>query len=64
MSEDIYFSKKIQAMGFDVWVDPEIKCHHRNSIDLLEMMERGEGANNLIEKLEQQVEQFKADKIK
>ena len=42
MSEDIYFSKKIQSMGFDIWVDPAVECHHRNMVDLLEFMKQAE----------------------
>ncbi len=53
MSEDIYFSKKIQSLGFDIWVDPSIVCHHRNVIDLLEMMKIKETLLAEIEDLKQ-----------
>lgn len=51
MSEDIYFSKKIQSLGFDIWVDPTVECHHRNMIDLLQMMKMIESLSREIEDL-------------
>lgn len=35
LSEDMYFSDKIREAGFDIWVDPEVICHHYHYMDLL-----------------------------
>lgn len=32
---DIYFCEKAKAAGFDLWVDPKIKCGHFKMVDLL-----------------------------
>jgi GT2 family glycosyltransferase len=32
---DIYFCKKAREAGYDLWVDPKIKCSHIKTIDLL-----------------------------
>ena len=32
---DIYFCRKARAAGFDLWVDPQIKCSHFKLVDLL-----------------------------
>jgi len=37
LSEDFYFTDKIKAAGFDLWVDPSIVCKHFHTVDLLEM---------------------------
>ena len=34
MSEDFYFSNLVRKAGFDLWVDPSIKCEHNNPCDL------------------------------
>ena len=36
-SEDLYFSEKILKAGFDIWVYPEIQCHHFHKFDLLDV---------------------------
>ena len=35
MGHDIYFCKKAREAGYDLWVDPKIKCSHIKSVDLL-----------------------------
>lgn len=35
-SEDYYFTEQIRKAGFDLFVDPDIKCHHSHQFDLLE----------------------------
>ena len=32
---DIYFFEKAAAAGYDIWVDPKIKCGHFRMVDLL-----------------------------
>ena len=32
---DIYFFEKVREAGYDVWVDPKIKCGHFKMVDLL-----------------------------
>lgn len=32
---DIYFCAKARAAGYDLWVDPKIKCSHFKTVDLL-----------------------------
>lgn len=32
---DIYFFEKARAAGYDLWVDPKIKCGHFRMVDLL-----------------------------
>ncbi|MGR3292491.1 MAG: hypothetical protein ACUZ9M_00580 [Candidatus Scalindua sp.] len=32
---DIYFFEKAKAAGYDIWVDPKIKCSHFRMVDLL-----------------------------
>lgn len=36
LSEDFYFCEKIKKAGFDIWVDPEVECHHWHQFDLLD----------------------------
>lgn len=36
-SEDLYFTEKIREAGFDIWVYPEIQCHHYHQFDLLDV---------------------------
>ena len=36
-SEDLYFAEKIREAGFDIWVYPEIQCHHYHNFDLLDL---------------------------
>jgi len=35
ISEDIYFCKKAQAAGYDIWCDPKVKCNHIRMTGLL-----------------------------
>lgn len=35
MGEDLYFCKKAREAGFDIWVDPMVKCNHFRTVDLL-----------------------------
>jgi hypothetical protein len=39
LSEDFYFSDKIIEAGYDIWVDPMIKCHHYHYVDMLDQFE-------------------------
>lgn len=32
---DIYFFNKAKAAGYDIWVDPKVKCGHFKMVDLL-----------------------------
>ena len=32
---DIYFCKKVKEAGYDLWVDPKLKCNHFKMVDLL-----------------------------
>ena len=41
---DIYFFDKAKAAGYDIWIDPKIKCGHFKMVDLLGI------ANNYIMK--------------
>ncbi len=34
-TEDVYFCKKLAKAGYDIWVDPKLKCSHFRLIDLL-----------------------------
>jgi len=33
-SEDYYFCDRIKEAGYDIWVDPEIKCGHAQTVDI------------------------------
>ncbi len=35
IGEDVYFCKKLRAAGYDLWVDPKVKCGHFREVDLL-----------------------------
>lgn len=35
VGEDIYFCQKARKAGYDLWVDPKLKCHHFKNVDLL-----------------------------
>ena len=35
MGPDIYFFDKARAAGYDLWVDPKVKCGHFKMVDLL-----------------------------
>lgn len=37
--EDWYFARKVREAGFEIWIDPSIKCKHYNYVDLLEVYE-------------------------
>jgi GT2 family glycosyltransferase len=43
-SDDMYFCKKARDAGYDIWVDPKLKCNHFKVVDLLSM------AKNLLKK--------------
>lgn len=32
---DVYFCRKARAAGYDLWVDPKLKCNHFKIVDLL-----------------------------
>ncbi len=32
---DLYFFEKVKAAGYDIWVDPKVKCGHFKMVDLL-----------------------------
>ncbi len=36
--DDVYFCKKARDAGYDIWVDPKLKCHHFKMVDLLSML--------------------------
>jgi len=38
IGEDYYFCNKIRQAGFDIWVNPEIQCHHYHTVDLMDML--------------------------
>ncbi len=35
MGADLYFFEKAKAVGYDIWVDPKLKCGHFKMVDLL-----------------------------
>lgn len=35
LGEDLYFCKKARDAGYDIWVDPKLKCNHFRLVDLL-----------------------------
>ena len=35
IGEDVYFCKKLREAGYDLWVDPKLKCGHFREVDLL-----------------------------
>lgn len=35
IGDDVYFCQKVRDAGFDIWVDPKIKCNHFKIVDLL-----------------------------
>jgi len=35
--EDVYFCEKAIKLGFEIWVDPSIKCGHQQTKDLLQL---------------------------
>ncbi len=37
MGADIYFFNKARAAGYDLWVDPKVKCGHFKMVDLLSL---------------------------
>lgn len=36
-SEDYYFCDKVRELGFDIWIDPDVVCHHYHNFDLLDI---------------------------
>ena len=32
---DVYFCRKVKAAGYDLWIDPKLKCNHFKMVDLL-----------------------------
>jgi hypothetical protein len=37
LSEDFYFTAKLKSEGYEIWVDPAIKCEHIQRKGLLEL---------------------------
>jgi len=37
---DIYFCRKAKAAGYDLWIDPKIKCNHFKMVDLLGIVKK------------------------
>jgi hypothetical protein len=37
LGQDYYFCDNITKAGFDIWIDPEVICHHYHKFDLLEI---------------------------
>ena len=37
LGADLYFFKKAREAGYDLWVDPKVKCEHVRSVGLLEL---------------------------
>jgi len=37
LSEDFYFCDKVREAGFDLWVDPNVICHHYHNLDILDI---------------------------
>ena len=37
LSEDIYFAESIKKAGYDLWVDPNVRCHHYHNMDMLDL---------------------------
>ena len=35
MGADLYFFEKVKVAGYDIWVDPKVKCGHFKMVDLL-----------------------------
>lgn len=35
--EDVFFSRRIRECGYEIWVNPEVQCHHYKTVDLLTM---------------------------
>jgi len=35
LGEDLYFCQKARDAGYDIWVDPLLKCNHFRTVDLL-----------------------------
>ena len=35
VGEDLYFCQLLRKKGYDIWVDPKIKCNHFRTVDLL-----------------------------
>ncbi len=40
MGADIYFFDKAKAAGYDLWVDPKLKCGHFKMVDLLGIVKK------------------------
>ena len=41
LGEDVNFSRKVRHAGFDIWVDPSIKCGHYKYNNLMDFIEKG-----------------------
>ena len=37
--EDYYFCEKLRDAGFDIWIDPEVQCHHYHYMDMMEIIQ-------------------------
>ncbi len=35
IGEDLFFCQMLRKFGYDIWVDPKIKCNHFRTVDLL-----------------------------
>jgi len=35
LGHDLYFFKKAREAGYDLWIDPKLKCNHFKTVDLL-----------------------------
>ena len=35
LSEDFYFCDRIREAGYEIWCDPDVRCHHFHDFDLL-----------------------------
>ena len=36
--EDYYFCEKARELGYKIWIDPHIQCHHFHVMDMLEII--------------------------
>jgi GT2 family glycosyltransferase len=43
IGEDVYFSKKAKQAGFDLWVDPMVKCDHATRVSYLSILRKLKG---------------------
>lgn len=43
VGEDVYFCKNAQHAGFDIWVDPKVKCDHATRASYLSILRKLKG---------------------